>query len=101
MNKFEDVCPICGQEIAKEAVERGDAVICPDCGTSYHKACWEKAGGCVTFACPSKPKVQTQTQQPYQQQEQQQQMMASMAEKASPQLARGMVDGMNNSEGGE
>ena len=45
MNKFEDVCPICGQEIAKEAVERGDAVICPDCGTSYHKACWEKAGG--------------------------------------------------------
>ena len=61
MNKFEDVCPICGQEIAKEAVERGDAVICPDCGTSYHKACWEKAGGCVTFACPSKPKVQTQT----------------------------------------
>lgn len=73
MNKFEDICPICGQEIAKEAVERGDAVICPDCGTSYHKACWEKAGGCVTFACPSKPKVQTQTQQPYQQQEQQQQ----------------------------
>ena len=69
MNKFEDVCPICGQEIAKEAVERGDAVICPDCGTSYHKACWEKAGGCVTFACPSKPKVQTQTQQSYQQPE--------------------------------
>lgn len=69
MNKFEDVCPICGQEIAKEAVERGDAVICPDCGTSYHKACWEKAGGCVTFACPSKPRVQTQTQQSYQQPE--------------------------------
>ena len=69
MNKFEDICPICGQEIAKEAVERGDAVICPDCGTSYHKACWEKAGGCVTFACPSKPKVQTQTQQSYQQPE--------------------------------
>lgn len=69
MNKFEDVCPICGQEIAKEAVERGDAVICPDCGTPYHKACWEKAGGCVTFACPSKPKVQTQTQQSYQQPE--------------------------------
>ena len=35
------------------------------------------------------------------QQEQQQQMMASMAEKASPQLARGMVDNMNNQEGGE
>ena len=34
------------------------------------------------------------------QQEQQQQMMASMAEKASPQLARGMVDSMNG-EGGE
>lgn len=34
--------------------------------------------------------------------EQQQQIMASMAEKASPQLARGVVDGMNNnSEGGE
>ena len=67
MSKFEDICPICGQEIAKEAVERGGAVVCPDCGTSYHKACWEKAGGCVTFACPSRPNAQPQPQYTYNQ----------------------------------
>ena len=26
---------------------RDDIVVCPDCGAPYHRACYEKQGGCV------------------------------------------------------
>lgn len=41
------ICPICEMEI-----EEGEAITtCPDCQTTYHAACWEYAGGCVSVEC--------------------------------------------------
>lgn len=39
-------CFLCG-EILTEA---DDTVVCPDCGTPYHRGCWKKAGHCVNEA---------------------------------------------------
>ena len=36
-------CPICG----KAFHEGEDIVVCPQCGTPYHRACYEKEGHCV------------------------------------------------------
>lgn len=36
-------CPVCDQVF----VEGDDIVVCPDCGTPYHRACWFKTGVCV------------------------------------------------------
>lgn len=42
-------CPICCCEITQ-----GDEhVICPDCGTIYHKDCWDDNKGCATYGCKS------------------------------------------------
>lgn len=38
-----DVCPICGQQFAAS----DDVVVCPDCGTPHHRACWMQHGGCA------------------------------------------------------
>lgn len=38
-----NLCPVC-----KEKFKAGDdIVVCPDCGTPYHRACWQKAGVCL------------------------------------------------------
>lgn len=36
-------CPVCN----KAFTDTDDVVVCPDCGTPYHRDCWVKAGGCV------------------------------------------------------
>lgn len=36
-------CPVCGQKFR----DGEDVVVCPDCGTPYHRACWQKVGACV------------------------------------------------------
>lgn len=34
-------CPVCEQAFTDE----DDIVVCPDCGTPYHRACWQKVRG--------------------------------------------------------
>lgn len=36
-------CPVCKQPFR----EGDDVVVCPDCGTPYHRACWKKVGACL------------------------------------------------------
>lgn len=36
-------CPVCN----KAFTDTDDIVVCPECGTPYHRDCWQKAGGCV------------------------------------------------------
>ena len=36
-------CPVCNEVFA----EGDDIVVCPDCGTPYHRACWFKTGVCI------------------------------------------------------
>ena len=36
-------CIMCGQEFK----ENDDIVVCPDCGTPYHRECFIKNGKCV------------------------------------------------------
>jgi hypothetical protein len=41
------VCPLCGR-----TVQRGDFVaVCRACGAVHHAPCWEKGGGCGSYAC--------------------------------------------------
>lgn len=46
-------CPICAGAVENHT--RNDAtrpVVCEACGTLYHKACWEQAGGkCAILGC--------------------------------------------------
>ncbi len=39
-------CPVCSEKFK----EGDDIVVCPECGTPYHRACWAKAGACVHAA---------------------------------------------------
>lgn len=39
-------CPVCHQPFA----EGDDIVVCPECGTPYHRACWPKDNVCVHAA---------------------------------------------------
>lgn len=36
-------CPVCEQAFTDD----DDIVVCPDCGTPYHRACWHKVGACL------------------------------------------------------
>ena len=36
-------CPVCGNVFA----EGDDVVVCPECGTPYHRECWQKEGKCI------------------------------------------------------
>lgn len=36
-------CPVCEQVFTDD----DDIVVCPDCGTPYHRACWHKVGVCM------------------------------------------------------
>lgn len=38
-----ETCAVCN-EVFKDG---DDIVVCPDCGTPYHRACWAKVGQCV------------------------------------------------------
>lgn len=43
-------CPVCENKFAQE----DDIVVCPVCGTPYHRACYERAGRCVNQALHDK-----------------------------------------------
>ncbi len=43
MNYIGAACPVCGQKFA----EGDDIVVCPDCGTPYHRSCYKEAGHCI------------------------------------------------------
>ena len=62
MNYHGAPCPLCGQ-IFKEG---DDVVVCPDCGTPYHRSCYKEKGHCIMedlhenggeWVNPNKPKV--------------------------------------------
>lgn len=56
-NQLSEHCPICGSPVEREAAERAlDPVACADCGTLYHKACWEQLGNnvCAMIGCNCK-----------------------------------------------
>ena len=36
-------CPVCQKPLTQD----DDIVVCPECGAPYHRACWQKQGGCV------------------------------------------------------
>ena len=36
-------CPVCEQAFT----DTDDIVVCPDCGTPYHRNCWKKVGACM------------------------------------------------------
>ncbi len=36
-------CIVCGRAFA----EQDDIVTCPECGTPYHRACWQQKGACI------------------------------------------------------
>lgn len=38
-------CFVCGLVFT----DNDDVVVCPDCGTPYHRACWQKNGACVNL----------------------------------------------------
>ena len=61
MNYHGAPCPLCGQ-IFKEG---DDVVVCPDCGTPYHRSCYKEKGFCIMdelhesggeWVNPNKPK---------------------------------------------
>ncbi len=39
----ENHCPVCEQAFT----DTDDIVVCPDCGTPYHRDCWKKVGACM------------------------------------------------------
>ena len=39
-------CPACGKAFAAD----DDVVVCPECGTPHHRACWQALGDCVHSA---------------------------------------------------
>ncbi len=43
------VCPYCG----KELLQSESQVVCENCGSTYHQACWEQSGGCTQSFCES------------------------------------------------
>lgn len=38
-----NTCPVC----KKKFTDADDIVVCPDCGTPYHRACWAEVGDCI------------------------------------------------------
>ena len=36
-------CPVCEQAFT----DADDIVVCPECGTPYHRECWKKVGACI------------------------------------------------------
>ncbi len=52
----ENYCSTCGQEFKPADL----TVRCRLCMRNYHGGCWEKTGGCTTWACPGKPSLEDQ-----------------------------------------
>lgn len=52
------ICPICQKEIGEQ-----ETIICPGCGTIYHKECWETSHGCCIETCSEYRKKQETTEQ--------------------------------------
>ena len=54
-NQLSLSCPICVGPVENHASQRGEQpVVCADCGTLYHRACWQQAGGkCGILGCSS------------------------------------------------
>jgi hypothetical protein len=54
-NRLSLSCPICGSAVENHA--DGEAlvpIVCDQCGTLYHRACWERSGGkCAVLGCGS------------------------------------------------
>lgn len=46
-------CPICANPVENNTKEADlQPILCRQCGTLYHKACWEQAGGkCAVLGC--------------------------------------------------
>ena len=43
MSRFTDkLCPVCREKFK----DNDDVVVCPECGTPHHRACYNDAGGC-------------------------------------------------------
>ncbi|MGN0651273.1 MAG: RING finger protein [Oscillospiraceae bacterium] len=43
MSRFtHKLCPVCKAPFGED----DDIVVCPECGTPHHRACWEKSGSC-------------------------------------------------------
>jgi len=48
-------CPVCGENLDESREnENNEQVICRDCLTPHHKACFEWNGKCAQYACGSK-----------------------------------------------
>lgn len=45
------ICPYCLNPISE-----ADLVLCPQCQTAHHRACWESQEGCSMFACSQRPR---------------------------------------------
>lgn len=43
MNYQNQLCPICNKPFSED----DDVVVCPDCGTPFHRECYRQNGGCV------------------------------------------------------
>ena len=54
-NQLSLACPICAGPVENSPAERQLApVVCDDCGTLYHHACWHQNGGkCAILGCTS------------------------------------------------
>lgn len=44
MEYTDQKCPVCGQPFASDS----DVVVCPDCGTPHHRACYAETGYCAS-----------------------------------------------------
>jgi hypothetical protein len=55
-NRLSLSCPICAGAVEKNVLETSLApVVCLQCGTLYHKACWEQhSGKCAVLGCEHK-----------------------------------------------
>lgn len=52
-NRLSDHCPICGSPVQEQDDHPAlIPVVCGNCNTLYHKACWEQSGGkCAILGC--------------------------------------------------
>lgn len=52
---YQKKCPYCGNEFT----EQDDVVVCPECGTPHHRACWLEHGVCANTATHGQPAPET------------------------------------------
>ncbi len=50
----ENYCSTCGQDFKPGEL----SIRCRLCMRNYHPGCWEKTGGCTTWACAGKPSIE-------------------------------------------